>query len=186
MWRSLGEKGDKSCADPRGPVRRLWRIELLEQLCGDDVGFDGAGGDGAGGDGAGGDGRAGGGGADGAGGESAPPVQRVAIVLEGDRFLRKMARMLAGTLVQVGSGRLRPEDVGAILRGGTRTAAVVTAPAAGLMLDRVFYETEPPALRRGSMAPAAAPLPAWPVTTDVAVPKRDQGREHETVPSDCE
>ena len=88
-------------------------------------------------------------------------------MLEADRFLRRMARMLVGALVQVGLGRLQPAELGAILRRRERgTADVVTAPAAGLMLDHVFYDEEPQALREGSRALAAARLPDWPAVPE--------------------
>jgi tRNA pseudouridine38-40 synthase len=63
----------------------------------------------------------------------------VRITGEADGFLYKMMRSLAGVLVKVGEGRLAPADVKALLAARTRTAAVPTAPAAGLFLMKVFY-----------------------------------------------
>ena len=67
--------------------------------------------------------------------------QRLLFVVEADRFLMRMARMLVGTLVEVGSGRLSV-PTGALLGAARRTPAVVTAPAAGLSLDAVFYDDD--------------------------------------------
>lgn len=64
---------------------------------------------------------------------------RLRIVAEGDGFLYKMVRSLAGALVDVGLGRLTPEDITAILATEERTHRVVTAPPQGLFLVKVFY-----------------------------------------------
>ncbi len=61
------------------------------------------------------------------------------ITAEGDGFLYKMVRGLAGALVAVGQGKLTPGQVGDILRSGRRTSLVPTAPARGLFLARVRY-----------------------------------------------
>lgn len=60
----------------------------------------------------------------------------------GDGFLRGMVRSLVGTLLEVGLGRRRPEDVPALLRGAPRGAAGATAPAHGLVLEQVLYPPE--------------------------------------------
>lgn len=57
----------------------------------------------------------------------------------GEGFLRGMVRALAGTLVEVGTGRRAPEEFRELLRGAPRSAAGPTAPAHGLVLERVFY-----------------------------------------------
>ncbi len=56
-------------------------------------------------------------------------------------FLYNMARAMAGTLVWAAEGKLRPEELGAILRSGDRTAAGPTVPAGGLYMTRLWYET---------------------------------------------
>lgn len=61
------------------------------------------------------------------------------IVIVGDGFLYKMCRGLAGTLVQVGLGRIAPDRIPAILAGRDRRIAGMTAPALGLVLWRVIY-----------------------------------------------
>jgi tRNA pseudouridine38-40 synthase len=57
----------------------------------------------------------------------------------GEGFLRGMVRALAGTLLEVGTGRRAPADFVRLLNGGERAAAGPTAPAHGLTLERVFY-----------------------------------------------
>ena len=57
----------------------------------------------------------------------------------GDGFLRGMVRGLVGTLLEVAAGRRRPESFGALLEGRARGEAGPTAPARGLILERVFY-----------------------------------------------
>lgn len=57
-------------------------------------------------------------------------------------FLRNMVRIMAGTLLQVGAGRLRTEDVERLLESGDRNAAGPTAAAKGLCLVRVRYRGE--------------------------------------------
>ena len=63
----------------------------------------------------------------------------VHIEVEATAFLRNMVRILAGTLVDVGRGRLTAADVAALLESGDRTRAGPTAPAHGLVLWRVDY-----------------------------------------------
>ena len=61
------------------------------------------------------------------------------ITAEADGFLYKMVRSLVGALVQVGQGRLRPEQIDGILRSKKRTSLVPTAPPQGLFLVKVIY-----------------------------------------------
>ena len=65
--------------------------------------------------------------------------RKVRLTFEADGFLYKMVRSLVGALVAVGSGKLGPGQVRAILKSGTRTPAVHTAPPQGLFLQRVIY-----------------------------------------------
>jgi tRNA pseudouridine38-40 synthase len=60
----------------------------------------------------------------------------------GDGFLRGMVRALVGTLLEVGLGRRRPGDVATLLGGAARGAAGATAPAHGLVLEKVLYPPE--------------------------------------------
>lgn len=63
----------------------------------------------------------------------------IRVDLEADGFLMHMARILVGTLVDVGRGRLAPEATAGILAGRDRRAAGPTAPACGLYLVAVRY-----------------------------------------------
>ena len=61
------------------------------------------------------------------------------LVFEGEGFLYKMCRGIAGTLVQIGQGRFAPADVTGMLARRQRAAAGVNAPAHGLVLWKVVY-----------------------------------------------
>ena len=61
------------------------------------------------------------------------------LAIEGDGFLYNMVRIVTGTLVAVGTGKLSPEAVKKALDGRTRTAAGATAPPDGLYLYHVTY-----------------------------------------------
>lgn len=61
------------------------------------------------------------------------------ISLTGDGFLYNMVRIITGTLLMVGTGRLLPEDMPAILAARDRSKAGPTAPAQGLTLWEVRY-----------------------------------------------
>jgi len=63
----------------------------------------------------------------------------ITIVIEGDGFLYKMCRGIAGTLVQIGEGKHPAADVKRMLAGKDRSIAGMTAPACGLVLWKVFY-----------------------------------------------
>ncbi|MEM9489116.1 MAG: tRNA pseudouridine(38-40) synthase TruA [Myxococcota bacterium] len=65
------------------------------------------------------------------------------IDVRGNAFLRNMVRIMAGTLVAVGEGRLAADDIPTILTNRDRTRAGQTAPARGLTLMRVFYDPSP-------------------------------------------
>jgi tRNA pseudouridine38-40 synthase len=57
----------------------------------------------------------------------------------GNGFLHHMVRNMVGTLMEVGRGKLTPQDVARILAARDRTLAGPTAPAQGLCLMRVEY-----------------------------------------------
>jgi tRNA pseudouridine38-40 synthase len=58
----------------------------------------------------------------------------------GDGFLRHMVRAIVGTLVEIGRGWRPPDNMAALLQGGTRAQAGATAPPHGLFLVRVDYD----------------------------------------------
>ena len=63
----------------------------------------------------------------------------VDIEVTADGYLYNMVRILAGTLCEVGAGRLRAEDIPAILASRDRSRAGPTLPAKGLFLKCVDY-----------------------------------------------
>jgi len=75
--------------------------------------------------------------------------------VEASHFLWKMVRRMVGVLAAVGAGDLRTRDVTALLAGPSDLPARLTAPAAGLFLERVLYPGDP-----------------WPVAIAPAVPVR--------------
>ncbi len=66
----------------------------------------------------------------------------IAFRVVGEGFLRGMVRALVGTLIEVGSGQRTPESFSGLLAGRPRGEAGPTAPAHGLVLQRVLYPPE--------------------------------------------
>lgn len=60
--------------------------------------------------------------------------------IKGSGFLKNMVRVLVGTLIDVGSGRMDAQGVQNLLECGDRKRAGRTAPAHGLCLMNVWYE----------------------------------------------
>ncbi len=60
--------------------------------------------------------------------------------LIGDGFLRNMVRILVGTLLEIGRGRRRAEDISKVLDSRDRERAGHTAPGHGLFLWEVNYD----------------------------------------------
>jgi tRNA pseudouridine38-40 synthase len=61
------------------------------------------------------------------------------IEAKANSFLQHMVRILVGTLVDVGLGKLSPDEVGAILKSRDRTLGGQTAPPHGLYMFRTIY-----------------------------------------------
>jgi tRNA pseudouridine38-40 synthase len=57
----------------------------------------------------------------------------------GSHFLWKQVRRMTGVLVEVGRGKIRPEEVGSFFRNKSDIPAKLTAPPSGLFLERVYY-----------------------------------------------
>ena len=64
----------------------------------------------------------------------------IVYTVEADGFLYNMVRILAGTLMAVGMGQRKPEEMPDILAACDRAAAGPTAPAKGLMLVGMEYQ----------------------------------------------
>jgi len=66
----------------------------------------------------------------------------VLVRVTGSHFLWRMVRRLVGVLVAVGTGKLAPDEVPALMRGSGEVPAQLTAPASGLFLEGVVYQGE--------------------------------------------
>ena len=69
----------------------------------------------------------------------------ILVRVQGSHFLWKMVRRIVGVLAAVGRGELTPAQAEALLHGrevpaGGVTPAALTAPAAGLFLEGVYYD----------------------------------------------
>ena len=66
--------------------------------------------------------------------------EKIYIELTGNCFLDNMVRIIAGTLVDVGLGKIEIEEIEEIIKSGDRTKAGKTLPPQGLYLVKVEYE----------------------------------------------
>ncbi|MCI7638663.1 MAG: tRNA pseudouridine(38-40) synthase TruA [Clostridiales bacterium] len=64
--------------------------------------------------------------------------EEIQLRFTGNGFLYNMVRIMAGTLIEVGRGQRRPEDIPDLF-GGKREQAGFLAPAQGLCLEEVVY-----------------------------------------------
>lgn len=101
---------------------------------------------------------------------TARPGGFVLLDVRGTGFLRNMVRIMVGTLVAVGRGRLDPGIVGRLLANGDRTMAGATAPPQGLCLMEVYYDVP---VRSGTVLSAAANRQADAVLTKMADSNRE-------------
>lgn len=67
------------------------------------------------------------------------PERLLTIRVRGNGFLYNMVRIIAGTLVEVGRGHIRPEEIEGIIAACDRAKAGPTAPARGLRLVEIAY-----------------------------------------------
>ena len=65
--------------------------------------------------------------------------REAALLVHGDGFLYNMVRILAGTLMQVGSGKLERGAIARAIETGDRLQLGITAQPQGLTLMRVYY-----------------------------------------------
>ncbi len=68
------------------------------------------------------------------------PNERIWIELTGNGFLYNMVRIIAGTLVDVGMGKLEPKEILNIIESKKRENAGKTLPPQGLYLVNVEYD----------------------------------------------
>lgn len=63
----------------------------------------------------------------------------ITVTVEADAFLYNMVRIITGTLAEVGSGKIAPDEIPGIIESGDRRRGGITAPPEGLFLKKVFY-----------------------------------------------
>ena len=63
----------------------------------------------------------------------------VTLTVLGNGFLYNMVRIIAGTLMEVGTGKREPGAIARAIETGDRLALGQTAPAQGLTLRQVLY-----------------------------------------------
>lgn len=66
----------------------------------------------------------------------------LAFTITGNGFLYNMVRIIIGTLLHVGTGKLSPESIPEIINSQERSRARFTTPGHGLYLKRVFYSNQ--------------------------------------------
>jgi len=65
----------------------------------------------------------------------------VLFIVEGDGFLYNMVRIMVGTLLEIAAGRMAAGCIPTVLESRDREMAGPTAPALGLSLEQVFYDS---------------------------------------------
>jgi len=66
--------------------------------------------------------------------------EKIIIELTGNGFLYNMVRIISGTLIEVGIGKINPKEITEIIQSGERERAGKTLPPQGLYLVKVEYE----------------------------------------------
>ena len=64
----------------------------------------------------------------------------MSVIFVGDGFLQGMVRIMTGTLVEIGEGKRKAEDIPLIFASLSRERAGFTAPPQGLILESVSYD----------------------------------------------
>jgi len=64
---------------------------------------------------------------------------KLVFTIKADRFLRNMVRAVVGTLLQVGTGKIKPGSLDSIILQKNRSASGPSAPAKGLILKNIEY-----------------------------------------------
>jgi tRNA pseudouridine38-40 synthase len=90
----------------------------------------------------------------------------IVVHIEGSHFIWKMVRRLVGVLVAVGQGSLAADEAVAMLTTESPLPARLTAPAAGLFLERVYYPGDP----RDQPVQAAVVMSEWTGSATRATP----------------
>jgi tRNA pseudouridine38-40 synthase len=72
--------------------------------------------------------------------ELARDAEELVFTVSGRSFLRYMVRKMVGTLLEIGRGKLRPEDIERLFEVKDRSKSGPTAPAQGLVMVAVQHE----------------------------------------------
>ena len=67
---------------------------------------------------------------------------RLVFTIKADRFLRNMVRAIVGTMVEIGFGKMNPDEFEEIIVARDRCRAGTSAPAKGLFLTDIEYPAE--------------------------------------------
>ena len=65
--------------------------------------------------------------------------EEIKLYITADGFLYNMVRIIVGTLIRVGTGRNKPEDIIDIIESKDRSKAGPCVSASGLVLEKVYY-----------------------------------------------
>lgn len=65
--------------------------------------------------------------------------EKLIFFIEGDGFLYNMVRIIMGTLIDVGTHKIKPYEILDIIKSKDRSKAGKTVPASGLCLEVVYY-----------------------------------------------
>ncbi|HBI01136.1 MAG TPA: tRNA pseudouridine(38-40) synthase TruA, partial [Flavobacterium sp.] len=64
---------------------------------------------------------------------------QLVFTITADRFLRNMVRAIVGTMINIGQGKIEPEQLRNIIESKNRSQAGFSAPAHGLYLTQILY-----------------------------------------------
>jgi tRNA pseudouridine38-40 synthase len=66
----------------------------------------------------------------------------IVFTITADRFLRNMVRAIVGTLLEIGEGKTKIEELKSIIESKNRSNAGASVPACGLYLTKIKYPTQ--------------------------------------------
>ncbi len=66
----------------------------------------------------------------------------IKLIITGDGFLYNMVRIIVGTLIEVGLGKIKPDEINDIILSKDRIRAGKTAKPNGLVLEKIYYEVK--------------------------------------------
>ena len=87
----------------------------------------------------------------------------IALDVRGNAFCHNMVRIIIGTLVDVGLGKIKSHQVAEILASKNRLLAGRTVPARGLTLQEVYYADT----LQDAQIPQGVRFPRYPVTEEI-------------------